>query len=97
MTSYYVEENRSQWVLDPNIAYLNHGSFGATPRVILDRQQEFRNMMEEEPVQFMICKLPDLLWRTQCVLGEFVQAKPEDIVLIQNNLKHNWRYICIKQ
>jgi isopenicillin-N epimerase len=84
MTSNKVKENRSKWILDPDIAYLNHGSFGATPRVILDRQQEYRRMMEEEPVQFMVCKLPDLLWRTQCALGDFVQAAPEDIVLVQN-------------
>ena len=75
---------RSQWILDPKIAYLNHGSFGATPKKILDIQNVYRNMLEEEPVQFMVCALPDLLWKTQCTLGNLVHANPEDIVLVQN-------------
>lgn len=79
-----MEECRSHWLLRPEVAYLNHGSFGACPKIILDKQLEYRNMLEEEPVQFMVCELPDLLWRTQKILGEFVRAAPEDIVLVQN-------------
>ena len=78
------EEFRSHWLLRPEIAYLNHGSFGACPKVILNKQIEYRNMLEEEPVQFMVCELPDLLWRTQKVIGDFVCAPAEDIVLVQN-------------
>ena len=83
----YVTKNkevRSHWLLKPEVAYLNHGSFGACPKIILDKQMEYRNMLEEEPVQFMVCALPELLWRTQRILGKFVCAAAEDIVLVQN-------------
>ena len=67
------KEHRSHWLLKPEVAYLNHGSFGACPKIILDKQMEYRNMLEEEPVQFMVCALPELLWRTQRILGKFVE------------------------
>ena len=60
-----MEELSFSLVVKPEVAYLNHGSFGACPKIILDKQLEYRNMLEEEPVQFMVCELPDLLWRTQ--------------------------------
>ena len=43
---------RHYWTLDPDITFLNHGSFGATPRVVLERQTEYRGQMEREPVRF---------------------------------------------
>ena len=42
------------WTLDPDIHYLNHGSFGATPRSVLAKQTEWRARMEAEPVRFFM-------------------------------------------
>jgi hypothetical protein len=54
-------ESRSPWAslgpLDPAIAYLNHGSFGACPTAILEKQSELR--LEREPVEFLVRALPD--------------------------------------
>ena len=33
---------KENWLLDPSIAFLNHGSFGATPRIVLAKQSELR-------------------------------------------------------
>ena len=52
---------KQHWTLDPNITYLNHGAFGATPRVVLEKQIEYRAQMEREPVRFFVRELEPLL------------------------------------
>ena len=42
------------WLLDPHIAQLNHGSFGATPRPVLDEQDRWRRLMEANPTGFVL-------------------------------------------
>ena len=39
------------WTLDPEVAYLNHGSFGACPRQVLEFQAELRAQLEREPAR----------------------------------------------
>lgn len=42
------------WALDPDVLYLNHGSFGACPRAVLSYQQCLRDAMEAEAVDFLL-------------------------------------------
>jgi isopenicillin-N epimerase len=72
------------WTLDPSIDFLNHGSFGACPRVVLEAQQELRTRLEREPVLFMVRELEPLLDATRTALAEFVHAAPEDLVFVAN-------------
>ena len=44
---------RKHWQLDPSIAFLNHGSFGACPTIVLEAQREFQNALEKEPIRFL--------------------------------------------
>ncbi|HEX3428041.1 MAG TPA: aminotransferase class V-fold PLP-dependent enzyme [Candidatus Limnocylindrales bacterium] len=72
------------WVLDPEITFLNHGSFGACPRAVLDAQDRWRERMESQPVQFLSRDLPDLLRETRQVLGTFIGADPDDLAFVTN-------------
>ena len=72
------------WTLDPDVAYLNHGSFGACPRPVLDCQAALRARMEREPVDFLVRELPGLMSGTRAALGAFVGADPEGIVFVAN-------------
>jgi isopenicillin-N epimerase len=45
------------WLLDPEHIYLNHGTVGATPRRVLDRQQHLRDEAERHPSRFMLREL----------------------------------------
>lgn len=48
------------WTIDPSVCYLNHGSFGACPRVVLEEQARLRALMEAEAVRFFVEKIWDL-------------------------------------
>jgi isopenicillin-N epimerase len=75
---------KEQWLLDPAITYLNHGSFGATPKVVLAKQDEFRRRMELEPVRFLVRELEPLLDEVRGDLAGFVGASPADLAFIPN-------------
>lgn len=72
------------WLLDPETHFLNHGSFGACPRLVLDHQQRLREQLERQPVVFMERELPIHLEEARAVLGAFVGAAPEDIAFVTN-------------
>jgi isopenicillin-N epimerase len=72
------------WALDPAITFLNHGSFGATPREVLEAQRRWRDRMEAQPIQFLARELPGLLAETRTTLGAFVGADPDDLAFVTN-------------
>ena len=75
---------REHWLLDPTITYLNHGSFGATPKAVLMRQETLRAQLEREPVRFMVRELEPLLDDARAVLAEFVGADPAGLAFVPN-------------
>jgi isopenicillin-N epimerase len=40
------------WPIDPNVIYLNHGSFGACTKFVLEKQAQYRLQLEIQPVRF---------------------------------------------
>lgn len=75
---------RSHWLLDPEVSFLNHGSFGATPTAVLDRQSEIRDQMEAEPVRFFERDLEPMWNAAQQALADFVGAAVDDIAFVTN-------------
>lgn len=75
---------RSRWVLEPEITFLNHGSFGACPRDVLDAQQALREQMERQPVRFFVRELPALLEAARAALAAFLSADPHGLVFVPN-------------
>jgi isopenicillin-N epimerase len=72
------------WLLDPKVAFLNHGSFGACPRPVLEFQSELRARLERQPLQFMARELEGLLDSSREELARFVGAVAEDLVFVTN-------------
>lgn len=70
--------------LDPAISYLNHGSYGACPRSILEHQDMLRRRIEAEPAQFFARELERLFDETRLVLARFLAADPEGLVFVRN-------------
>jgi isopenicillin-N epimerase len=72
------------WTLDPAVTFLNHGSYGATPRPVLVAQQAWRDQMEAEPVRFFSNDLEPALDAARAALGTFVGADPDDLAFVPN-------------
>jgi isopenicillin-N epimerase len=72
------------WALDPAVAFLNHGSYGACPRPVLEAQQRLREELEREPVRFLGRQLESRLDTARATLGVFVGADPDDLAFVPN-------------
>jgi isopenicillin-N epimerase len=75
---------RREWALAPGVVFLNHGSFGACPKAILERQAALRRRMEAEPIQFLWRRYEERLEPARTALAEFVGARPRDLVFVTN-------------
>ncbi len=75
---------RELWPLDPAVTFLNHGSFGACPRAVLEAQQRYRDQLEREPVRFFLRELEPLLDAARGELASFVGADPDDLAFVPN-------------
>lgn len=75
---------KEHWLLERDIIFLNHGSFGATPIPVLRKQDEFRARLEAEPVRFMVRELEGLLDQGRDVLADFIGADPAGLAFVPN-------------
>jgi isopenicillin-N epimerase len=75
---------KQHWTLDPDVTFLNHGSFGATPRVVLEKQNEFRAQLEREPVRFFVRELEPLLDAARAEVAAFIGADAEGLAFVPN-------------
>jgi isopenicillin-N epimerase len=75
---------RDLFLLDPDVVFLNHGSFGACPRPVFERYQAWQLELEREPVDFIVNRLPGLLADARAVLAAYVGAAPDDLTFVQN-------------
>lgn len=74
----------SPFLLDPEIAYLNFGSFGACPRPIFEDYQRWQRELELEPAQFMNVTGPRYLTQSREALAAFIHCDSDDLVYTTN-------------
>lgn len=75
---------RSLFLLDEEIAFLNFGSFGATPRPIFEDYQKWQAELEFEPAQFIQVNGPAYLKHSREALAKYVNCDADDLVYITN-------------
>lgn len=61
---------KQHFLLDPNVIFLNHGSFGAAPRVVMDEYQKWQRRLEHQPVKFLDRELFDHLMAARKKLSD---------------------------
>jgi isopenicillin-N epimerase len=75
---------RDVFLLDPDVVFLNHGSFGACPRPVFEAYQAWQRELEREPVDFIARRLPGLLAEARAGLAAYVGAAADDVTFVQN-------------
>lgn len=78
------QRRRKHWTLDPKVTFLNHGSFGACPTVVRDKQRQLQDALEREPVAFFLEAYPELLAQTKQHLASFLGTSVEGLALVRN-------------
>ncbi len=49
------------WLLDPEVAYLNHGTVGATPKSVLEVQRDWQTRIERQPAAVLAREISPLM------------------------------------
>jgi isopenicillin-N epimerase len=75
---------RSDFLLDPSVTFLNHGSFGACPKPVFEEYQRWQREMESQPVEFVQRRLPGLMADARADLGEYLNVSSDDLVYVPN-------------
>jgi isopenicillin-N epimerase len=78
------QDFRALWGLDPEVAYLNHGSFGACPLAVLEAQGALRREMERDPVRFLSVRYDERLAQARRALAAFLGADEADLAFVTN-------------
>jgi isopenicillin-N epimerase len=74
------------FLLDPEVVYLNHGSFGACPRPVFEAYQRFQRELERQPVEFLALerRLPEALDGARHALAAYIGAEPANLSFATN-------------
>jgi len=75
---------RDRFLLDPDIVFLNHGSFGACPAEVLEVQWQWQCEMERNPVAFLGRRSAGLLREARQALAGYLGANADDLVFVTN-------------
>lgn len=76
---------RDRFLLDPELCFLNHGSFGACPAEVLDDQRRWQDEMERNPVAFLGRRSAHLLAQARATLGQALGARAAELVFVPNS------------
>ena len=73
-----------QFLLCPDVTFLNFGSFGSCPKPVFETYQNFQRELELQPIEFIVEKAPQYLKNSRMALGEFLNCHEDDLVCVTN-------------
>jgi len=72
------------FLLDPGVTFLNHGSYGACPAPVFEQYQELQRELERNPVEFLARRFDALTAESRAALAVYLGARPDDLVFVPN-------------
>ena len=77
---------KNLFLLDPDVVYLNHGSFGACPQPVFEAYQRYQRELEWQPVEFLALErgFPARLDAARGALAAYVGASPDNLAFATN-------------
>lgn len=75
---------KDMFLLEEDVIFLNHGSYGATPRPVFETYQDWQRRLERQPVRFLGREFNGLMQEARRALGEYLNADANDLVYIPN-------------
>lgn len=75
---------KQYFLLDPTITFLNHGSFGATPKPVFQEYQHWQLELENQPVEFLGRRHNDLMRSSREALAKFLGTSAGNLIYVQN-------------
>ena len=79
-----LEEQRDAWTLDPLVHHCNHGSYGAVPSTVRERQRAVRDHVQKNPVRFFAREAQDQVAAARAKIAVFLGQRPDQIALVRN-------------
>jgi isopenicillin-N epimerase len=75
---------RELFLLDPDVVYLNHGSFGACPRPVFEEYQRLQLELEREPAEFLARTYPERIAAARKELAEYLGSDAGNLHFVPN-------------
>jgi isopenicillin-N epimerase len=72
------------FLLDPEVVFFNHGSFGACPRVVFRTYQSWQRKLERQPVEFFSTIYPANEQIAREALGKYLHTAAANLALVTN-------------
>ena len=75
---------RSNFTLDENVTYLNHGSFGPSPQRVQSVRKEWIDRLERQPMQFLTRDLESALDEAMIPVADLLSTSPQNLTFVDN-------------
>jgi len=75
---------KDQFLLAPDVVFLNHGSFGATPKPVFAAYQEWQRELERQPVEFLDRRFAERMAISRAALASHLGTQRDNLVYVTN-------------
>lgn len=72
------------FLLEKDVCFLNHGSFGACPKPVFEAYQNYQKQIERQPLRFFTKEAAGLLHQSRKKLAQFLNADIESLAFVPN-------------